>query len=479
MDAGLSIASSALAAATTEIAVTSDNIANAQTTGYVAEQAQLAAQAGGDQLGVGAGVIVSTVAQRSDPLLTANNLQAQGALSNLSSLQQVLSGIQNIFPLGQTSGNATTTSTNTSIAGQLAAFWSSWDGIAQDPSAPAPRTQVIDQAQGLVTSLHEASSQLNQLANDTAAQLQNQVSNVNALLKQAASLNSSIVSVIGGGGNPNSLYDELNNVTTQLASSTGATVKMQPNGSAMISIGGVAVVQNDQASTLALNTAVGTVQTPGGPVSAPLTTITTAGGAVNVPVTSGSVAGLMQGVNQEIPVYTGELNQVASNLAGLVNTQLGAGVTASGTAGEPLFTVNGGNTLPTGSVTASNISINPDVQTNQNLLAAASSATAAANDGTNAAAIAELANASGYATSPDVAYQQLIQDVGSQTQNANSQVAAQTAVAQQAQQALSAATGVNQNTELTNLMQFQSSYQASAKLVSVIDTTIQSLLAAV
>ncbi len=480
MDGALSIASSALGAATTEIGVTSENLANAQTSGYVSESAQLAAQAGGDALGVGAGVLVTGVTRQSDPLLAANNLQAQGALSSLAALQQVTTGIENVFPLGQSSGaDASGTPTNTSVAGQLATFWSSFDGVAQDPSALAPRTAVVDNAAGLVASLNEAATQLGQLGTDTAAQLAGQISQVNTLLGDAAGLNAQIVAVKGGGGDPNQLLDQLDALSTKLAGLVGASVQMQPNGSALISIGGVAVVQDSEVTKLSTATALGTVATPAGPVSAPVTTVTADQGAVVVPVSGGSVAGLLSGLNQALPVATGELNQVATNLATLVDNQLAKGVTASGTPGAALFTINGGTTPPTAPITAATISVNPAVQANPDLLAAATNPTAAANDGSNAAAIAELANATGYTTSPDVAYQQLVQDVGAEAQNATTQVAAQSAVAQQAEQALAAVSGVNQNTELTNLMQFQSSYQASAKLVGVIDTTLQSLLAAV
>jgi flagellar hook-associated protein 1 FlgK len=490
MDAALSIASSALSAATTEIAVTAENVANAQTTGYVDQQAQLASQPG-NSLGVGDGVAISSIAQMSDPLLAANNLQAQGALSSLSAQQQVLTGIENIFPLGQSSSNGTPT--NTSIAGQLASFWAAWDGINQDPSGAAPRTQVIDAAQGLVSSLHGAAGQMSQLANNTQAQVTTQIGEVNTLLRQAATLNQQIVAVKGGGGTPNQLLDQMNQITNELASLAGATVQMQQNGSAQISIGNIAMVQNGTAWQLTSSPSSGTVSTPSGNVTATQLSLqaTFPGGAANpiaLNVSSGSLAGLLTGYNQSIPVATAELNQVATNLGTLVNNQLKAGYTytpasagppataASTSPGTALFSVPSGSGIVGGA--AWGISMN---FTNPNEIAAASTANpaAAANDGSNAATIAEFANTTGYTTSPDTAYQQLIQNIGSQTQTANSQVASQTAVAQQAQQAFQAATGVNTNTELTNLIQFQSSYQASAKLVSIVDSTIQSLLQAV
>ncbi|MHB1599596.1 MAG: FlgK family flagellar hook-associated protein, partial [Acidimicrobiales bacterium] len=171
MDQGLSIAISGLNASMAQIDATTQNIANSQTPGYVTESATLAALPGGGTVDVGGGVQVTSIAQANDLLLSANNLQAQGALSNLGALQQVLTGIESVFPLGQNSSASTTQSANTSIAGQLSNFWSAWDAVAQDPSSLAPRTQIVDMAQGLATSLNEAATQLGQLATNTASQL--------------------------------------------------------------------------------------------------------------------------------------------------------------------------------------------------------------------------------------------------------------------------------------------------------------------
>lgn len=456
MDSALSIADSSLNAQRTALAVTSENIANSQTPGYVDESVQLAATPG-DATGIGSGVTVTTVTQAQNALLTTNNLQAQGALQSLSSASQVLTGIENIFPLGQSSSSSTSTSTNTSLAGQLASFWSDWDAIAEDPSATAGPTQVLNDAQGLVTTLNEASTQLTELGQNTESEITDQVAQLNSLLSQAAQLNGQIVTTEGAAGNPDQLNDQMNQVVGQLASIAGVTVKMQPDGTALISSGGVALVQSTQAVTLAASTSGGT------------TSITTDNGAIPVGVSSGSLAGLLQGVNQYLPQYQASLNGVAENLASMVNTQLAAGYTLAGASGSsyPMFEGS----------TAGTISVNQALVSDPSLLAvAATNGAAGANDGSNAQAMAELSNS---ATGPDAAYQTMIQSIGSASASVSTQVSAQTSVANQAQAALSSATGVNQDTELTNLMSFQQTYEASAKLLSTIDQTMQSLIQAV
>lgn len=598
MDQGLSIAISGLNASMAEIDAATQNIANSQTPGYVTESASLAALPGGGTPDVGSGVQVTSIAQANDLLLSANNLQAQGTLSNIGALQQVLTGIQDVFPLGQNSSASTTQSANTSIAGQLSNFWSAWDSIAQDPSSLAPRTQIVDMAQGLATSLNEASTQLGQLATNTASELGSNVGQANSLLAQVASLNQSIVTANSGGSGASSLNDQLQNALGQLASLAGVNVTMQENGTAQVTIGGVTLVQGSTADTLKVQaipptSSSSSSSTPSSPplgvyaYPTPADAANSTDGAL-VSVTSGTIAGQLTGLNVTIPQYEASLNTVASDLATTVNNQLAQGFSYGGSppsAGGPLFTATGSSTT---TVTASNISVSAVIAGNPQMIAASGSqaqdlgstlgagtvstaetltvsqpgvATSATltttpgesltaiaaglnsqfasnglsvmasvvnsgtqlsltnignpgstgfmvtstissgtsggtglggptpgtaqaftgspigpNDASNAQAMAELGTVS---TGPDLAYQNLVQGIGADTQNANSQLASQTSVASQAQQALQAVSGVNENTQLTDLMQYQASYQASAKVVSVIDQTIQSLLAAV
>ena len=68
--------------------------------------------------------------------------------------------------------------------------------------------------------------------------------------------------------------------------------------------------------------------------------------------------------------------------------------------------------------------------------------------------------------------------MGTQVAAVNSQVTAQTSVANAAQDNLQAIEGVNTNDEMVQMLTFQQAYQASAKLVSTVDTMMQALLEA-
>ena len=70
----------------------------------------------------------------------------------------------------------------------------------------------------------------------------------------------------------------------------------------------------------------------------------------------------------------------------------------------------------------------------------------------------------------------MIGDAGSQVADLTQQQSAQKIVAQSLQSQQQSISGVDPNEELVKLMQFQRSFQAAAKYVSVVDQTLSDLL---
>lgn len=447
-DLALNIAASGLNAQQTAMDTISENLTNANTPGYVSESAVLEPEPGGNTLGVGDGVRVTGVVQNADQLLATTAQQTQGVLSQSTALQQILQGAQSVLPEPSSSG----------IGAALSSFWQAWDAVNQDPSNPAPRTQIVDLAQNLVADFQQASSQLSALQGNAESQVSSAVGTVNTELAQVASLNVQIGATQGSGGPANSLIDQQNAIITQLASSIGAVAVPQGNGTTNIVVGGVTLVQGAWSDTVGVSGGAGT-----------MALVAQTSGAT-VPTSSGSVAGELAAVNQYLPSYQGQLDATANALATTVNTQLAQGYTSTSTPGSdfPLFVGSG----------AAGLTVNAAIVANPQLIAASATSAQpdATNDGGNAQALAELYNAP---TGPDAQYQSLIESLGSQVQAVNNQVQAQTSVANAAQQNLQAVEGVNTNDQMVQMLTYQQAYQASAKLVSTVDTMMQALIAAV
>lgn len=444
---GLTIAASGLDAAQTAMDTIAQNLSNTNTPGYIAETANLSAISAGDPLGVGGGTAVGSVTQNTDNLLAANAAQTSAALAQSTTLQQVLQQAQLAF------GNPSST---TGVGPDLSTFWQSWDQLAANPSSSANRQGVIDSAQVVVTDLRQASSQISSASSNASSQLAGTITQANSLLGQVASLNAQITTQGASGSSVAPLVDQRNQLLTQLSSQIGATSTPGVGGALDVTVGGVTLVQGNWSDTLGLQGSGASTQ------------IVAQSTKTALSAASGSAAGLLAAVNLYLPSYQSQVDTVANNLANVVNTQLAAGYTATGTPGSALFTGSG----------AAGLAVNPAVVANPALIATASTSSlpAATNDGSNAQALAALYNAP---NGPDAAWQAAVVNVGSQVSEINSQVQSQTATANSAQQNLQAVTGVNQNAALIDLMNFQSTYQAAAKVVTTVDTALQSLLAAV
>jgi flagellar hook-associated protein 1 FlgK len=157
-----------------------------------------------------------------------------------------------------------------------------------------------------------------------------------------------------------------------------------------------------------------------------------------------------------------------------VNTAHEAGFGLDGVTGRPFF--EGTN--------ASDIKVSAAVEASTDAIAAASAPQTgqpvAPDNGDNALQVADLANAqllggqtvNGY-------YSTAITQIGRDEQNYTQLATNQQQVMTQLQNQRNSTSGVNLDEELTNMLQYQKSYQSAAKFLSTVDTLMQNLLDAV
>ncbi|WP_275891281.1 flagellar basal body rod C-terminal domain-containing protein, partial [Burkholderia sp. LMG 13014] len=101
------------------------------------------------------------------------------------------------------------------------------------------------------------------------------------------------------------------------------------------------------------------------------------------------------------------------------------------------------------------------------------------NDGSNALALSKLVNAKSFGngtTTLTGAYANYVNGIGNTTSQLKSSSAAQTALVGQITSAQQSVSGVNQNEEAANLMQYQQLYQANAKVIQTAATLFQTVL---
>jgi flagellar hook-associated protein 1 FlgK len=232
-------------------------------------------------------------------------------------------------------------------------------------------------------------------------------------------------------------------------------VQQYGNGSYEVSMGNLQLVNQSGAQTV--------------PTQFNTSTMSLTDGANSYPVQSGQLSGLMTAVNQ-LNGYESNLNTLAGTISSTVNAVYATGVNSSGTTGANFF--DGSD--------ASDLAVDPAIVNNPSTIATGASGEAA--DVGVAQQLGDLgtqsqANLGGL--SPTQYYGQLVSQIGSDGQNALNSQSTQTALNQQIQNQISSTSGVNLDQEMTNLLQFQRSYQAAAQAVSSMDQVVQSLLQSV
>ncbi|NAE18352.1 flagellar basal body rod C-terminal domain-containing protein, partial [Enterococcus hirae] len=169
---------------------------------------------------------------------------------------------------------------------------------------------------------------------------------------------------------------------------------------------------------------------------------------------------------------------IASSVASWVNTMHATGVDLSGTAGAALFGTNdGSSTITAGNITA--------MITDPSELAA--SATPAAgvtdysNDGSNALAIGNFATAKTGPTgvtaqNPGSLWKAYVANLGTQSASATQKATTAAGLLTTATTNQQSLSGVNMDEETANLLVLQRSYQGAARVMSAIDSMLDTLI---
>ena len=192
-------------------------------------------------------------------------------------------------------------------------------------------------------------------------------------------------------------------------------------------------------------------------------------------IANGKLKGWLSARDDIIPDYQRRLDDLAAAIIDSVNTLHGGGLTletAPNDTGIAYFTGTG----------AADIGINPDIAANSNMIAAALATEGTPGGNGNAIAIAELQQSltmSGNTSTFGDFYGALAGDVGNDVLQASVNNDHQTTVSLQLDTYREEISGVSLDEEMVNLVQFQSAYNAAAKLVNTVDEMLEALIAMV
>ncbi len=420
---GYNTALSGLEAAQAAIDTTGENIANANTPGYTRQVVRtvesgslsvpaLSQQGAGADLGTG--VSLSSIGRIRDQFLDIQYRAQNTATSNANTMSTELQQVQTSINEPSSDGLQT----------EMDKFWSDWSALANSPTNAGAQQAVIQDGQTLAQTFNSVSSQLSTVQSQASQQyatLTGTNGQVEQDATQLATLNAQITQATQAGQTPNTLLDQRDKLLDDLSGLAQISVTDQSNGSVTVNFG--------DAST-------------------PLVSGTT----VTWPQTLTSVSGGQLGALLNLSSSTGPIGQYLSsldNVAGQVISSVNALQPSS-----PFFSGTSASTIAVSATTST-------IQTS--------------SSSTSGADLAQsIANLNG--GSADQAYSAFVAQVGGGVQAAqNTQATAQavlTAVSNQRQ----SVSGVSLDEEMTNLINFQQAYQASARVMNAMDSALNTLI---
>ncbi|HEY4332200.1 MAG TPA: flagellar hook-associated protein FlgK [Ilumatobacteraceae bacterium] len=423
----LSIAVSALRAQQYAIETTSQNVANAATPGYRRQTVNLVtAYPRQSAIGpMGAGVQASGVLRATDALADMRVRTSSAQASYFGTKSSAMSQVEDTF--GEPDQGITT---------QLSSVWSAFSALAVSPSDDAARYGVLSSLQGLADRVNSVRSGLDQLSANAQTQLSSEVSSANDIAARLAKINT--LSRVPGGLPPD-LADERDRDIDSLASSLGAVATTDADGDTRVTVSGMAIVDGDHSTALTVSTSPpGTVTHPSGPITL-----------------SGTVGGLQSSIQTDIPDARYQLDTFVSGLTTAMNSAHASGFTPSGAAGGPLLAeVSGKLTV---------------MVTQPGDLAATDTAGQTQN-GTVADTISQLSTTQGDA------FRAVVASITGKVAGAARSADTAQSVADSASSARDSSLGVNVDEEMTNLITQQRAYDSAAKIVSVVDQMLQTLI---
>ncbi len=420
---------------------TSNNIANSNTAGYTEEVPDITENAETEVDGqvTGGGVTLNGLQSIRDELL---NLQIQQQTSSQSSIDEqssVLSQIQSYF----------STSSGDDLATEFTAFSSALTGLSASPSSTSAQQNVISTGQSLAQSFNSTADALTTAQSEADSTVSQTVQQINSLTTQIAQLNGEVNQLTGSGQDGGTIEDQRDELVQQLSALTDVSISTSTDGETITTGNGTALVVGS--TSYALQTVTGS--------NGFQQVEDSSGNNITSDITGGTLGGAITVRDTTLAGFLSSLNTLASQFGTAFNAAQAEGYNSNGTAGTDFFTV------PANTATAAaGISV---AITDPSDIAASSDGTSGSNGNVaNLSATLTSALPSGE-TAPN-AYAALVFQVGNAASTATSE---STAIGQHLlsltdQQ--SSVSGVSVDDETTNLIRYQTAYEAAARIVSTI-----------
>ena len=455
---GLDTAVKALRAHQLAVDVASHNISNANTPGFSRQRAMLRPIGvnGADRYSrdsligrVGMGVEAKDVQRVRDQFLDYQVRNALGQKSQHSALASGLAQSELVFNDPSNDGMSAT-------AGR---FWAAWHDVVNDPESPAARTTLVHATETLTGRFQRADADLITQRKDLNRQISSIGDQINQAAGEVATLNLQIKQVELNGDRANDLRDRRDLLLDQLSGLAQVTYAEQGDTTVTVYLGSHELVTSNASRDVK---AVADAGNPG------MTKLQFSIDDSDVVSSTGTLRGVLDARDVGIPSVQQKLDTLAAGLIASINAIHAAGFGLDNTTGLAFLT----------GADAGTISLNAVLAASPQKIAAAA-AIGAQGDGSNALAIANLQQATLMAAGTqtfDEFYGNTVSALGAEVNRANGQSESADLLASHLEGMRQSVAGVNIDEEVTQLNSSQHAYNAAARVISVIDDMLDTLI---
>lgn len=455
---GLNVALSGVVTNQRALNTVSHNLTNATTPGYTRQRVDTAAQtpyahpALNNAVGpgqVGTGVVAAQHLRLRDQFIDVNYRSTSSDVGQWEARADAMATLDTVIDEPGDTG----------ITSLLSGYWSAWHALSLQPDSAAAREAVRSAGQSLAAGFNDLDRQLAAARTEADGRVTLAVQRVNEIAGQLNEVNRQIAMVVAVGQEPNDLRDRRDLLLDELSTLTDIGVaETGPNGKVTVTIGNQILLDpsTDTVNPLAIG-AGGAATVGGNPTT----------------IASGRLRGLVDLRDTVIGGpngYIAQLDTMAAALVASVNARHAAGFALDGSTGNAFFQ----------GATAATIALDPAIAGSTDRIAASATAAGLPGGADAAVAVAQLqyvVQAIGTATTTlDGFYGQFVAKIGVDADRANRLHQVQSGVLDAARARRDGVSGVNMDEEMTDMVRFQKSYNAAARMITTLDQMLETII---
>jgi len=483
---------------------TGHNISNANTLGYSRQRVNMQATAGYPGVGLnagtmpgflGTGVEAGSIQRIRDSFVDQQYRQETNKLGYWESRSKAIEQMEDVLAEPSAYGLQKT----------LSEFWSSLQTLAGSPENGGARAVAVENGVAVAESFNYMHKSLTEIQDNLSKEIGVSTKDINSIMQQIADLNKQISEVEPNGYMPNDLYDARDTLLDELAAYVPIEVTYEKSGGRALAIAEGTV-------TVSIKTNGESVTVIKGKEAANITVVPTdsndiekkpAGAVTGFQITGGPAGNKLIDINEMpksgklkslvdsygytdtngnekglYPEMIKNLNDMAQEFAKAFNAQHAKGTDMAGNKGIQFFEPADESTI-----TAGNIKVNQAIQDDPNLLAASDSPEnqAEVGNGKNALALSKMQfekfeTGKLKGSTVQSFFSGIVGELGVEGQQANRMTFNSATLLGAVSNRRDSISSVSLDEEMTNMIQFQQAYNASARMITVIDETLDKII---